>query len=143
MKILVVNAGSSSHKLSFYDVHNEEPTEPLWQGVLDWGKSDQEGISLKVRTQSGAQVDQTLKSRNIDEGLHTLLNSLWEGKTQVVEGPDVIEKIGHRVVHGGAQFEQPTLINEQVKEEIRKLIPLAPLHNLLYRKLRYSIQPFT
>ncbi len=129
MKILVVNAGSSSHKLSLYDLQNEEPIEPLWQGSIDWGRSAKETPLLKVKTSRGIELELALNNQKVEKGLEILLNSLWQGKTQVIEGPTAIERIGHRVVHGGAQLIQPTLINLQVKEEIRKLIPLAPLHN--------------
>jgi acetate kinase len=128
MKILVVNAGSSSHKLSLYDLHNEEPIEPLWQGAIDWGRKSQPP-SLEVKTQTGVQFEQNLNNNNIEQGIETLLKSLWQGKTQVIEGLDAIERIGHRVVHGGMEFERPTLINTMIKERIRSLIPLAPLHN--------------
>jgi acetate kinase len=128
MKILVVNAGSSSHKLSLYDLQNEELTEPLWQGMIDWGRKNLPPV-LTVKTHIGASFQQNLENNKIEKGIKTLLDSLWQGKTQVIEGSHAIEKIGHRVVHGGTKFEQPILINALVKEHIRQLIPLAPLHN--------------
>lgn len=128
VKILVVNAGSSSHKLSLYDLQNEDPIEPLWKGLLDWGRRGR-SLSLSVENVKGESFAQELPNHNIEEGIQQLLNSMWQGKTQVIEGPQAIERIGHRVVHGGVNFEQPTRINEKVKESIRQLIPLAPLHN--------------
>lgn len=128
MKILVVNAGSSSHKLSFYDLTDEEPAEPLWEGTLDWGRAS-EPFSLAIKTGSGAKIEQELESCDIREGLNILLKSLWQGPTQVIDGLSAIERIGHRVVHGGAEFERPVIINGAVKARIRELIPLAPLHN--------------
>lgn len=128
MKILVVNAGSSSHKLSLYNLVNEKPVEPLWEGVLDWGM-DEKPFSVKVRNDTGKNIKGELKTRNVEEGIQILLNSLWKGSTRVIESLSSIERIGHRVVHGGAEFEQPALINNSVKDRIRELIPLAPLHN--------------
>lgn len=128
MKILVINAGSSSHKLSLYDLQNEDPIEPLWKGLLDWGRKEH-SLSLSAKTADGASVEQELDSRDIDKGIEALLNTLWNGETQIVEGPQAIERIGHRVVHGGKEFEQPVRINAEVKNRIRQLIPLAPLHN--------------
>lgn len=128
VKILVVNAGSSSHKLSLYDLQNEDPVEPLWKGLLDWGRKEHP-LSLSATTADGANFEQKLDSRDVEDGIKILLNSLWQGKTQVIEGPQAIERIGHRIVHGGKEFEQPTRINAEVKERIRQLIPLAPLHN--------------
>lgn len=128
MKILVVNAGSSSHKLSLYDLQNEEPAEPLWKGTIDWGRKNQPP-SIEVKTHAGASLKQDLENNEIESGIKILLDSIWKGKTQVVEGLSSIESIGHRVVHGGTKFEQPTLLNAAVKDHIRQLIPLAPLHN--------------
>ena len=128
MKILVVNAGSSSHKLSLFDLCDDQPTEPLWEGSLDWGRG-QMPLSLKVKGSGGRQVEQELENRNVEEGLKILLNSLWQGPAQVIKDLSAIERIGHRVVHGGSEFERPTLIEKEVKKQIGKLIPLAPLHN--------------
>lgn len=128
MKILVVNAGSSSHKLSLYDLQNQEPVEPLWQGSLDWGRKSQLP-SLSIKTYKGSKIERNLESQAIEEGIKKLLDTLWQGETQVIEGPSAIERIGHRIVHGGAEFEEPTPITAVVKEQIRQLIPLAPLHN--------------
>lgn len=128
MKILVVNAGSSSHKLSLYELDNEDPIEPLWQGTIEWGKEKQPPF-LSVKTFTQQKLEQNLSTRQVEEGLQILLASLWQGPTQVIEGPSAIDRIGHRVVHGGRHFEQPILVNAAVKEHIRQLIPLAPLHN--------------
>lgn len=128
MKILVVNAGSSTYKLALYELQNEEPIEPIWKGVLDWGRKNQP-ISLSVKTHAGVHFEQDLESPDIEKGLKTLLETLWQGKTQVIESRAAIERIGHRVVHGGDRFEQPVRIDLQVKDCIRDLIPLAPLHN--------------
>jgi acetate kinase len=108
VKILVLNAGSSSHKLSLYDIRSNSPTEALWQGKIDWDKEEK---------------------KHVEEQVFGLLQTLWQGKQKVIAGPHEIEKIGHRIVHGGAAFQAPIRINALVKEEIRKLIPLAPLHN--------------
>jgi acetate kinase len=128
MKILVVNAGSSSHKLSLYDLQDEEPIEPLWKGLLDWGREGQP-LFLSIKNSKGVQIERNLEHNKIEEGIKTLLDSLWQGNTQVIESSAAIERVGHRVVHGGSEFEQPTRIDAGVKERIRQLIPLAPLHN--------------
>jgi acetate kinase len=51
------------------------------------------------------------------------------GKTQVLEQLSEIKMVGHRVVHGGKEYSQATLITPEVKDTIRRLIPLAPSHN--------------
>jgi len=96
--------------------------------VLDWGRKERP-LFLSTKVTNGAYFDQELDVCDVEMGIKTLLNSFWQGETQVIEGSQEIERIGHRVVHGGKEFEQPTLINAAVKERIRQLIPLAPLHN--------------
>lgn len=128
MNILVVNAGSSSHKLSLFDLHDDDPHEPLWQGSYEWGREDQLP-TISVKTSTGSHLQKTLSNRKVKEGLQILLDSLWQGETKVIDSLASIQRIGHRVVHGGREFEQPVLIDAVVKEHIRALIPLAPLHN--------------
>lgn len=62
-------------------------------------------------------------------GLQQVLELLSDPDTGVIRSPDEIEAIGHRVVHGGESFKAATLITPAVKEKIRALFPLAPLHN--------------
>lgn len=126
MLILVVNAGSSSHKLCLYDLHDNKPTQPLWKGALDWGNKDSTILSFQTAEE---KVEKTFQKVSIEEELEILLKSLYERPKSIIKDLSSIERIGHRVVHGGQVFEQPTLITSQVKEQIRNLIPLAPLHN--------------
>ena len=98
MKILVINSGSSSCKLTIYDLQHSilsEPQPPLWKKSFEWNHSE------------------TLN--NLKENLESILLSN-------------IEAVGHRIVHGGNAFQQPTLITAAVKQEIKQLFPLAPLH---------------
>lgn len=128
MKILVLNAGSSTHKLSLYDIEDFHPKEPVWKATIDWGRG--EGASSWAATTSqGAKLSEPLEKISIQQGIEKVLKSLWQGPTKVIEDLSNIECIGHRVVHGGSTFQEPTLINQAVKEQIRALIPLAPLHN--------------
>ncbi|WP_068467186.1 acetate/propionate family kinase [Candidatus Protochlamydia phocaeensis] len=128
MKILVVNVGSSSHKLSLFDLKGEELADPLWKGSLDWGRG-QKSRFFSIQRQKEEKITRSLEAKDLQEGLRCLIKSLWSGPTQVIEGLSEIERIGHRVVHGGALFQQPVRVNAEVKAHIRQLIPLAPLHN--------------
>lgn len=128
MKILVINAGSSSHKLSLYDIKDLQPVEPLWKATIDWGRGGAHSF-LVVTVPGQCKMEKSLENSSIQEGLQILLTSLWQGSTQVISGLSAIESIGHRVVHGGRAFQCPTLINDKVKAELHSLIPLAPLHN--------------
>jgi len=126
MKVLVINAGSSSHKLSFFDLQDEEPIEPVWQGTIEWG---QEQSTLSVKTSLGNDLKRLLPDRDVKTGLRELLATLWEGETKVIENSHSIDRVGHRVVHGGPHFERPMRVNPEVKAEIKKWSIFAPLHN--------------
>ncbi|RYX80269.1 acetate kinase [bacterium] len=125
MKILVLNAGSSSQKSCLYDVPDgalpgKQPA-PLWTGEID-------GTELKISTRAGVSRQETLATAPSDTTSH-LLQTLWSGPTQVISHPGEIDIVGHRVVHGGSEYKNPTLITEEVKTAIRRLSPLAPAHN--------------
>lgn len=127
MKILVVNAGSSSHKLSLFDSKGDYPTHSLWKAHLDWGRPDNQFYTIQIS--DGETVSYPLNTSSLEEGLRKVLESLWKGSTPLIAAPSEIRRIGHRVVHGGALFQKPVRVTEAVKADIRKLIPLAPLHN--------------
>lgn len=127
MLVLVLNAGSSSQKSCLYRLGESIPNiapEPLWSAHLDW-KSDESGI-LKIKS-NGIKHQIEIKQR--DTGLSVLLDTLITGKTKVLQSFNEIDAVGHRVVHGGAQYSQATLITSEVKQAIEDLIPLAPNHN--------------
>lgn len=115
MKVLVVNAGSSTHKLAIFE--NSEKN-PIWTGFLDW-KSDK--VLMKYRIGSEKAVEKTLDGEDKDNILKKLL--------ETAGSLNEIAVIGHRVVHGGEEFEQPVIITTEVKNVIRELFGLAPLHN--------------
>jgi acetate kinase len=58
-----------------------------------------------------------------------LLNSLWSGETQAISGPSAIDVVGHRVVHGGPQYFEPSIVTAKVKSAIESISVFAPLHN--------------
>lgn len=126
MKILVLNAGSSSQKSCLYEVAGDalpdtQPS-PLWEAESD-------GKKLKVSTKSGATREETVEEAASSPAIARLLETLWSGETQVVARPAEIDIVGHRVVHGGRDFVQPTRITPEVKAAIERLSPLAPAHN--------------
>lgn len=156
MKVLVLNAGSSSHKSCLFDLDqtNLSPTNPkdrsqpgldrdvlnpahlhqttapvpIWRGQLDW--SHQAGqVELSAQTQSGGSVKATMAVESRSEGLGHLLSTLYQGPTQVISSLEEIQAVGHRVVHGGQDYSDSVVITDAVKAAIRRLIPLAPAHN--------------
>jgi acetate kinase len=131
MNILVLNAGSSSFKSSLYRLTEEnfpeEPLVPLWTGKIDW-KSEGKTL-LKAKTADGKSAQSEKAEENRTSDIQELLNWLWSGETQVIDRIDAIDIIGHRVVHGGEKYRQPTLIKPEVIAEIDRLSVYAPLHN--------------
>jgi len=124
VNILVLNAGSSSQKCSLYRVEgalpNGAPT-PLWE-------AHQDGSRLTVSA-GEATVRRTLTTTDAENILPTLLETLWNGPTAVLSGPDEIDVVGHRVVHGARAYSRSTLISPAVKTVIAQLSSLAPAHN--------------
>lgn len=129
MKILVMNAGSSSQKSSLYELGEssvDKPPDPLWEAQIDWTQTP----TMQVKTfGGGVSIKEELKTDSRSEALSYLLQTLWNGETQVIKKKSEINMVGHRVVHGGQQYTQPTLINEKVKDALNKLSVFAPLHN--------------
>jgi acetate kinase len=129
MKVLVMNAGSSSQKSSLYELGDASIGKPpalLWEAQIDWNQKPK----LQVKTpRNGAFIKEELPTASRSEALGHLLKTLWSGKTQVIEGKSNIDMVGHRVVHGGPRYTSPTLINAKVKEVIKQLSVFAPLHN--------------
>lgn len=130
MKILVLNAGSSSQKSCLYDLSAGMPEEvpnPLWEGAIDWTvQANTAEIEVKAR---GKVVKQEVKSTDRIEVMTQLLETLWQGDTQVLQDASEIQAVGHRVVHGGADYRTSTLITPEVKEAIAQLATFAPVHN--------------
>ncbi|MFM7885310.1 MAG: acetate/propionate family kinase [Pseudanabaena sp.] len=131
MKILVLNAGSSSQKSCLYDLGNvlpNTPPEPIWEAMVDW--THHTGFAeIKVKTHQGNVLQEEIAATSRSKIIAHMLETLWNGETAVIKEPSDVDIIGHRVVHGGAEYRQSTLINVKVKEAIAKLAVFAPVHN--------------
>jgi len=131
MKILVLNAGSSSQKSCLYELNDvlpDRPPPPLWEAQIDW--NHREGVAeLKVETASGTEQEEEFPSDSREAAISRMLETLWQGKTQVINSLKEIDIVGHRVVHGGQDYQQSTLISPDVKEAIARLSVFAPVHN--------------
>jgi len=129
MKILVLNAGSSSQKSCLYDLDilPSHPPQPIWAAGIDWTVNPDYAV-LTVKAQ-GIKQEINLSSQDRPAGIARMLDTLVTGETKVVANLADISIVGHRVVHGGTEYSQATMITPQVKETIKKLIPLAPSHN--------------
>ncbi|MEO0377257.1 MAG: acetate kinase, partial [Cyanobacteria bacterium P01_A01_bin.17] len=130
MQILVLNAGSSSHKCCLYTITGtipESPLTPLWEAQLDWHAPNH--AALVVKTAAGKQREEGLSSVTRADALSHLLETLWQGETQAIQNPQEIDVVGHRVVHGGQVYQSSVKVTKTVKDAIATLSSLAPTHN--------------
>ncbi len=125
MKVLVVNAGSSSMKYQLFDMDNEQ--------VIAKGAMDRIGLgggSEHKYTANGETVKETeLNIPNHEDAIQRVLNKLTDAKVGVIKSMDEIDAVGHRVVHGGDKFACSVKITDEVIQMMESLIDLAPLHN--------------
>ncbi len=131
MKILVLNAGSSSQKSCLYELNDvlpDRPLQPLWEAQIDW-THQQRIAELKVKTAKGDRLEEEFTSDSRKAAIFRMLETLWRGKTQIINDLKEIDIVGHRVVHGGEEYQQSTLISPDVKEAIARLSLFAPVHN--------------
>ena len=131
MKILVLNAGSSSQKSCLYDMTTTIPPlapQPLWEGKINWTE-DKNQAEITVKTAIGATLQETIVSDSPQVQFAYLLSTLIHGATQVIDDLSVIDVVGHRVVHGGQDYKEAVIITENVKQAIARLCNLAPAHN--------------
>ncbi|OCQ95309.1 acetate kinase [Oscillatoriales cyanobacterium USR001] len=131
MKILVLNAGSSTQKSCLYEITetpNQEPLSPIWEAAIDWNHR-QGLVELKVKNDRGEKIESEFQSESRATTISLMLNTIWSGETQVIEDPKEIDIVGHRVVHGGQEYQKSTFITSEVKEAIARLSVFAPVHN--------------
>jgi acetate kinase len=125
MKVLVLNAGSSSIKYELFDMSERIA---LASGLLE--RIGERESRLKHRHRAGDE-DRVAERKgtvaNHQEGFAWIGEALR--KSEGAQVSSELYGVGHRVVHGGEAFHQPTLIDANVIERIREQIPLAPLHN--------------
>jgi acetate kinase len=126
MKILVINSGSSSIKYRLFDMAAKTV---LASGVLEQIGEAESRLTHHTRNAQGemAAIEKTDAVADHQAGFELIGTVL--GESGALQDISELSGIGHRVVHGGEKFTQPTLINKKVIGTIRRLIPLAPLHN--------------
>ena len=128
MKILVLNSGSSSQKACLYEIGETLPDHPpacRWEGNIEWGDG-MATVAVK-NSRSDVQKEQVQFSSRQQVVSH-LLSTLTSGKAPAVASLSEIDVVGHRIVHGGAEFEVPVLVTPEVRSAIARVVPLAPLH---------------
>ena len=119
MKVLVLNSGSSSLKFQLFEMPEQK--------VLSKGLVERIGEECGKFSSGDFNIEQ--KIENHKQALELITDYLLDEKNNLIQSKKDIKIIGHRVVHGGNKFVQPVIISKEVKEKIRELFPLAPLHN--------------
>ena len=126
MKILVINSGSSSIKYRLFEMPDKTV---LASGVMEQIGEAQSRLTHYTRNRKG-QMEEIINSESVadhQQGFQ-LIGSVM-GESGALQDTAELSGIGHRVVHGGEEFTEPTLIDEKVIDTIHRLSPLAPLHN--------------
>ena len=124
MKILVINAGSSSLKYQLIDMDNEQ--------MVCKGNCERIGMPGGIFTHKTADGRELKKNVNMLDHAAAFMqvkNALIDGEYGVINSLDEVAAVGHRIVQGGSIFHESVLVDEKVIEDIESLIPLAPLHN--------------
>lgn len=127
MNIFVVNCGSSSIKYQFFKWPSQEP---ICTGLVERIGLEISAITHKVFLDGKeTKITRNLELPDHDAGMQEIGRLLTEDGIGVIQDPSEIQAVGHRIVHGGESFSKTTIITAEVKEEIKKLSALAPLHN--------------
>lgn len=123
MKILVINAGSSSLKFQLIEMQTEEC---LCSGVVERIGADNSCIKYKAK---GKETVITAPLSNHTQSFHKVMECLLDKEIGVISNINEIAALGHRVVHSGEVFDKSTLMNMENLQKLDKVIDMAPLHN--------------
>lgn len=121
MKVLSVNAGSSSLKFSLFDMANNNV---LTSGVFE--RIGIEGSTFTIKF-NGEKIVQEVELNNHVDAVNILIDRLIS--LDIIKSLEEINGIGHRVAHGKDYFDKSTIINDSVLEKLRGVKDMAPLHN--------------
>ncbi len=124
MKVLVINAGSSSLKFTLFSMTNKEV---IAKGILERVGTDKPQFTYKPTGKEGFEGDCSIKDHV--EGLKLICEKLTDPEVGVISHLTEVRAIGHRVVHGGEKVSAPVIVDDEIKNVIRECIALAPLHN--------------
>lgn len=123
MRILVINAGSSSLKYQLIDMDDE--------GVIAKGNCDRIGVGGHIchKTCDGRVLDEDCSFPTHTEAFQKLVETLVHGDAAVIKDISEISAIGHRIVQGAELFSESTIVTDEVIDKIESISDLAPLHN--------------
>ena len=128
MKILVINSGSSSVKACVYEIGSILPDNPppaLWEAKIEW---QDKTAAIVVKNACGAVHKNKIAVMSREQAGRDLLSTLWSGEARIINSAAEIDRVGHRVVHGGAHFEEPVVLTPEVRSAIASASAFAPLH---------------
>ena len=123
MKILVINAGSSSLKYQLIDMDGEKV---LAKGICERLGGEDGTFTHKA---VGQKWEYAVPMHNHTEAFEEVKKALTEGEGKVIDDLSEVDAIGHRVVQGGDRFDRSVIVTDKVKKDIDELAELAPLHN--------------
>lgn len=124
MKVLVINAGSSSLK---YQLINTDNNDVIAKGLCERIGIDGSKLTHKPAGKDSAEIVEPMA--NHADAIKLVIAALIDEKHGVIKSMDEIGAVGHRVVHGGEYFSGSVIIDDEVKAAIEKCSDLAPLHN--------------
>ena len=123
---LVVNAGSTSHKLALLELTFQERLPCLWQARIDWGGAQAGGL---LRWRWGEEEPWQQATLSLDHGRRDSLAGWLARMLPTLTERFPITAVGHRIIHGGERFHQSQWIGQGQLAALRALVPLVPLHN--------------
>ncbi len=128
MKILVINAGSSSCK---YQLLEMDTHAVLCSGIAERIGQDEGRLTHKIApdTDKEEKIVRTAHFPTHTEAMELVISLLTDAEKGVIKDKSEIAGIGHRVLHGGEAVSDPVLVDERVKEIVRECSVLGPLHN--------------
>lgn len=126
MKILVINAGSSSLKYQLIDMSNDNL---LAKGICEQIGDSNATFTHKVPSDESKNVKEGHLMADHGEAIQLVLDTLVSKENGVISSMDEIGAVGHRVLHGGEKFSGSVLVTENVKEAIKECFKFGPLHN--------------
>ncbi len=124
MKVLVINAGSSSLK---YQLMDPETGDVSAKGLCE--RIGLDGRLTHKALTKGTKVEKDIPMPTHKEAIEAVMDILVDPKDGVISSVDEIDAVGHRVLHGGDKFVASCIVDEACKNAIRECIPLGPLHN--------------
>ena len=127
MKILVINAGSTSLK---YQLIDSESEKVLAKGLCERIGADAEGGRLKYdSSKTGEKKEKEIDLPDHGVALQAVIDVLISPEDGAISSLDEIDAVGHRVVHGGEYFNKTVKVDDEVIKKIEEISDLAPLHN--------------